>query len=137
MRGFRINSHTRTVTAHEYSGEYQDLYPIIGCTTFTTIDINEEGDTVFVDDEGLLKPVVGWFGILGFPQPIAGNGFVLGTDGEGEAQAPTITLEGLMERLVWVKPLGVTVWLALSAADLKKQRAINAPDLGNLELFKD
>lgn len=103
MDAYLIDPFTRTITQVEYSGDYQEIYRLIGCDTFTCADINEYGDTVFVDDEGLIngKPQE-FFLVADYPQPLAGKGLVLGTDQEGESVSPSITLEQLKARIDWV-----------------------------------
>lgn len=52
-----------------------------------------DGDGIFVDDEGLLKPCDHFFIWKDYPQPLAGRGLILGCDEEGNSVAPRVTLE--------------------------------------------
>lgn len=103
MKAYLIDPFTQTVSEVEYSGNYQDIYEFIDCDTFTCVDINEDGDTVFVDDEGLIngKPQE-FFAIRNYPQPLAGKGLVLGTDEEGESVSPVSSIEDIRSKIEWI-----------------------------------
>ena len=103
MHAYLIDPFTQTITQVEYSGDYQEIYKLTDCDTFTCVGINEFGDTVFVDDEGLIngKPQE-FFMIANYPDPLAGKGLVLGTDDEGDSVSPSITLEQLKAQVDWV-----------------------------------
>ena len=55
MKAYLIDPFTKTISMVEYSGDYNEIYKLIECDTFTCADFNEFGDTVFVDDEGLIN----------------------------------------------------------------------------------
>lgn len=101
MKAFLINPETRTIEQIEYTGNWRDIYPLIDCDCFTTMDI-DGSNTVFVDDEGLLHGGERHFFVLGEGyQPLCGKGLVLGYDEEGETVEPSITLEQLQSRVTW------------------------------------
>ena len=52
------------------------------------------GDIIYVDDEGLLKPLDWFFAVKGGHQPFAGCGLVLGSNAEGETVSARIALHG-------------------------------------------
>jgi hypothetical protein len=91
MRAILIDPFTRSITEIDYSGNYEDIYTLIGRDTFTVAAINNRGDGIFVDDEGLLKPGQEFFWHDGYPQPLAGKGLVLGCDEDGETVEPTVS----------------------------------------------
>lgn len=92
MRAILIDPFKHSITEVEYSGNYQDIYNLIDCDTFTIAPITHRGDAIFVDDEGLFKPEQAFFKHDGYPQPLAGKGLILGCDEEGETVEPTISL---------------------------------------------
>ena len=96
MKAYLINPFAQTITEVDYSGDYNEIYQLINCDTFTCVELNEYGDTVFIDDEGLIsgKPQE-FFVLRDYPQPLAGMGLVLGTDQEGESKSPFATLEAV------------------------------------------
>ncbi len=103
MKAYLIDPFTQSITEVEYSGDYNQIYSFIDADLFTCADINEFGDTVFVDDEGLIngKPQE-FFLVADYPTPLAGKGLVLGTNQEGESVEPSITLDQLRASVDWI-----------------------------------
>ena len=102
MKAFLIDPAAKTVTEVEYSGDWKDIYPLTDCDCFTTVDIDGQ-NTMFLDDEGLLKGHRDDFFIYGWDcPPLAGKALVLGYDEEGETVAPTVTLEEIVSKVVWL-----------------------------------
>lgn len=107
MKAYLIDPTTNTTSEVDYNGDYKQIYTLIGpgVHTFTTVMINEQQDTIFVDDEGFLYPKsLGWFRVASYHQLLAGKGLVLGTDEEGDSIEPTITLEELKEQISFECP---------------------------------
>jgi Domain of unknown function (DUF3846) len=71
----------------------------------------ENGDCLFVDEEGLLKDQTGFFTLHERPdQPFAGNGVLVGREVEGPDypngytnRPPTMTLSELRARVGWAR----------------------------------
>ncbi len=99
MKGYKIDSINRQVTEVELSSDYRDIYNVVNCETFACPYITAENDALYCDDEGLLKPVEGFFLLEGYSQPIAGNGLILGTDDEGDSADARVDLETLKSRV--------------------------------------
>lgn len=100
-KAYRINVDTLEITDCEV-GDYRSIYPLIGneCSAFDCVALDSKGNTLFVDDEGLMKPNR-LFVIKtdrGYAT-LAGNAIVLGTNSKGESIAPTITKAELAKRL--------------------------------------
>lgn len=101
MRALLIDPEARAVTEVEYSGHYRHIYELIGCQTFTLVQIPTRPlHTLYVDDEGLLKDNY-FFGLDGYPQPLAGKGLVLRSNLEGHTMAATISADALDGLLSW------------------------------------
>ena len=98
-KAYLINAEARTITEVTV-GPYTDIYPLLGCDTFTCVGLEDE-DTLYVDDEGLLKPQMHFIMYEGYPEPLAGNGLVMGTDSEGESIDPKMSLEDLKSRVTF------------------------------------
>lgn len=99
-RGFVIDPNTRGIYPAAII-EYKDVYPILGIDTFDIVQIDDT-NCVFVDDEGLLKPNA-QFQIKGYPQPLAGRGFVLATDwSTGETISTTLSYEQVKGMVQWL-----------------------------------
>jgi len=93
IKAYLINSQTLEISDCEIT-DYRSFYPLIGndCSAFDCIRIDQKGTTLFVDDEGLLKPntltiIKTSTGVRQF----AGNAVVVGTSIDGDSTAPAIT----------------------------------------------
>lgn len=65
-------------------------------------DVNDmETDTIFVDDEGLLKGPKHFFVVEGAYQPFAGSGIVVGVSEEGDSTSTTQTLDMIKSKVVF------------------------------------
>ena len=104
MRAILIDPVKKTVTEVEYSGPIAQIYEFIhaGCFCLAGSLVNvlpetfdHRSDDMFVDDEGLFDPKYGWFKWKGYPTPLAGYGFLLGTDHVGDSIAAKSKIEDL------------------------------------------
>jgi hypothetical protein len=86
MKAIRIDSNSGKVEQVETTGKLPDIYRLLGCKYIEAVrpSILVGADILYVDEEGLLHGENLFFKIDGFPQPIAGNGLILGTDEEGD-----------------------------------------------------
>lgn len=105
-RAYLIDPEAETITEFEYSG-LESIYTALQCDTVYAATFNENRDSVFIDDEGLLKNPTRFFCIEGYPQPLAGRGLVCGLDGEGETVEPTVGLEWLKAHVCYVERIAV------------------------------
>jgi hypothetical protein len=95
MKAILIDPEFHAITEVEYGGSLQDIYELIDCTCIDAIRVNDSGDTIYVDDEGLYNSNFYWR-YEDYPHPIAGKGLVLGTDMAGESISPVLlTVERL------------------------------------------
>lgn len=129
MRAVLIDAKNRTVTDVDYSGDYKEIYKLIGCELFTLVRNLPGGDEVFVDDEGLLKLAgdTPFFEIPWYPSPLAGSGLILSSGKEGEATDAThdaafyrqhVRFKG--QRAVWLKEqLEPTGWPSVRVFEFK------------------
>jgi hypothetical protein len=60
--------------------DYSDISRLIGCNYFTTVQVNDQGDTLYVDDEGLINGTTTGFTYEGYDSPLMGNALLLGTN---------------------------------------------------------
>lgn len=84
MNAILIDSKNRIVTKIEITEDIKDIQQALDCQIFTTGTYLENGDVVFVDDEGLINGTDHFFAYSGAHQPFAGNGLIVGTGPEGE-----------------------------------------------------
>lgn len=65
---------------------YKLINEQIGCDIFAYATSFNNGDVLYVDDEGLFdRELNSFFTYEGAHQPFAGNGLILGTDEEGDS----------------------------------------------------
>ena len=102
MQAILIDTPNQTIEIVDYSGDYKDIYALLGCDLFTTVYLEGVGeDTLYVDDEGLYVENQVFFGIAGCPQPLAGRGLILGTDDEGDSTDCTSSLDTIKKMVTW------------------------------------
>ena len=79
MKAYLINPEQLSIEEIDYLGSSDEIYELLDATFFDVIRINEAGDVVYIDDEGLYTKEYYWtYG--DYLHPIAGNGLLLGTD---------------------------------------------------------
>lgn len=77
------------------------IYAAIGCELIDVVRITRT-DAIFVDDVGLLRAeneFMPFFLWDGYPNPLAGNGLILGSDENGNSAEPTVTHEWVRKRV--------------------------------------
>ena len=102
-KGILINVTEKTVTEVQV-GDFKHMQELIGCNIFTTVSLRfPDGETLFVDDEGLLQGKTQGFKIEGYPQPLMGNGLIIGVNHEdGENADVTITCEEIEASITFI-----------------------------------
>jgi hypothetical protein len=103
MKALFIDPTDETIRFISYDGDYKSIYRILGCRTFEAVYPFDNGDTLWIDEEGLLKDSNFAFNIRAdnpkFNQTIMGKALVLGTDAEGESIECKTTLEDLKSKI--------------------------------------
>jgi len=99
MEAYFIDAANKSVTLIDYDGDWRSINKIVGCETFTVVNANEYGDSIFLDDEGHFVPDQNYFWFDGYPSMLAGNGLVLGCNSEGESIEPCQSIEWFKERI--------------------------------------
>jgi hypothetical protein len=102
MKALLIDSKNKVVKQIEIGENYTEITKAIDCDVFAAPHILENNDTMYCDDEGLLKDPENFFLLDTYPQPIAGNGLILGCDYEGESKDVEISLEELSSRVTFM-----------------------------------
>ena len=104
MRAILINPVTCQVIETEYSGTYTDIYTMCDFELFDCIELGD-GQTMYVDDEALLKDNQFFFRYDGFDQPIGGKVLIIGTDENGDAVGTTLDIDELKNKIEFVGKL--------------------------------
>jgi hypothetical protein len=100
MKGILIDVEQKELRMVEIN-DYKEIYNHLKCDLFTMVDA-DENNSIFVDDEGLLRLTNDskFFLFDTYPQPLAGNGLILGIDHEdGESIDTSLTIEELKDRV--------------------------------------
>jgi Domain of unknown function (DUF3846) len=84
MKAILIDSVNRSVKEVDYDGSLDSLRRFVKCECVTVAFYRDNGDAVFVDDEGLLKSPENFFELGEYPEPLAGNALIVGTKNEDE-----------------------------------------------------
>ena len=106
VRGFMIDPVTRTIVRLDYGGDYREITAALGCSLFDVARFNEHRDVAYIDDEGLLKNPMHFFAVNGYLQPLAGRGWILGTDEAGDSVTPTVDMKWLRANVLFYQILG-------------------------------
>lgn len=103
MKAYLIDTPNKRVSEVEWDGDYKSIHKLIKASPYAVVQINEHGDSVFVDDEGLINGNPhGWFVHKNYPQPLRGYGLVLGLDDDtGESIAPRATIDELRAQITF------------------------------------
>lgn len=111
FNGILIDVHNKTITRVEVEHGLQPIYDLVKCSTFELVQIDDNND-IYVDEEGLLNltPETKFFQIQGRPQPISGNGLIVGLDYEtGDSGDTTLSLEWVKERVKFLDMFEVSM----------------------------
>jgi len=109
MKAFLINPFDRTVKQVEHTGGLKNMCFLIHCNLVTTVELNDQLDTLWIDDEGLLGDLEtqAFFTYAGYKQPLAGYGLILGCDDEGASVEPKISIENVINSVKFLSLLEV------------------------------
>ena len=102
MKALLIDSKNRMITKIEIGEHFTEISKAIGCEVFAAPHIMQNNDTLYCDDEGLLKDPQHFFLLDSYPQPIAGNGLILGCDNEGESVDVSMSLMELSNKVTFM-----------------------------------
>ena len=121
MKAILIDPMFETVQEVEYSGDYKDIYKLLGFQNvymndkklmtgytpraFDLVRIPVGNDAIYVDDEGLYAELqFRWqykYSPVQEPISLVNKGLVLGCDDEGETIAPDSTVEDIRKSITW------------------------------------
>ncbi len=100
MHAYLLDPVDLAISKITYLGNWRDIAALISwddhdVRVFITVQINEAGDTLYLDDEGLFGDPRYWLLHRCTGNWFAGKGLVLGCDEHGNATSPTCTLPWL------------------------------------------
>jgi hypothetical protein len=105
LRAILIDPFTKTIAEVPFpaSDDYEEINRMIDSDTFTVLNLNSAGDTMYLDDTGHFTPnnEQAFFWWRGYPSMLAGKALILGTDREGDSISTTLDVEYVTEQIVW------------------------------------
>ena len=103
MKAILIDSENQTVKQIEIADgndHLDSMYKALKCEMFEAPLVFNDGDTLYVDEEAMLKPISMFFEIEGAPQPYAGNGLILGCNlKNGNSRSVKMTVEDIEKKI--------------------------------------
>lgn len=112
-----VDPFARTIEEVTWNGDFHHIYDLIECDTFDCARIGRDGDSFYVDDDGLFKEEQAFFWNAGYPQPLAGKSLLMGTDENGESVSPKLSLEQVRSTTKFVVPVringGEVTWVSV------------------------
>jgi hypothetical protein len=110
MKGYLIDPESRTISETTYN--YANISKIIDGDLICHGHSWPNGDVLFVDDNGLLKPQRHFFRVRTRldGQPLPGKGLVVGPDNETDSDPPGQTIDDLRRTIEWVTREQFVAW---------------------------
>jgi hypothetical protein len=116
MRAIIIDAEKRAVSEAEIDGSLHSLQQVVGRLIDPVYPGLEGTDHhCYVNDEGLLNNPQDFFMLKDGHQPLAGNGVILSTTGDGDEAACTLSLDWVKERVTFMDLQDVREWVAREA----------------------
>lgn len=114
MKVIKIDSGNKTITLIDLDKGLQPIYDAIGngCGCFTCPIEFENGDVMYVDDEGLYNTFEGGIMMPDWAYPIVGNVLIVGTDDEGNTVDCNTTVEEITPLIQWIDKSSCERWAA-------------------------
>lgn len=108
VRAILIDPFACVITEVRHNADdYREIYGFLShesmkVTTFTAVYL-PNGDAVFVDDEGLLKPCDRFFHLIDYHEVLAGKGLILGANAQGETVDCNSDIEAISESALFLR----------------------------------
>jgi hypothetical protein len=107
LKGILIDPFTCTIQERTVTTDYRDIYKQIDARCFDIARL-DHGDAIYVDDEGMFADNQAFWTIGQIT--LAGKGFVLGSDDEGESVDCKITVEELSKLVIFRPHAEIKDW---------------------------
>lgn len=110
MKAIKIDADTQKIYETEISG-LEDMQKAVG-GLIEQATVFKNRDVVYVDEEGMLKPMFMFFTIEGGHQPFAGSGLIVGTDNMGESVDANTPIEKVKKMVKFLNIYQVKAMIA-------------------------
>tara|TARA_B100000683_G_scaffold146539_1_gene142029 strand:+ start:646 stop:1062 length:417 start_codon:yes stop_codon:yes gene_type:complete len=84
-----------SVVVEDCDYEYNYIRDLIDCRVFSFVRLYDNGDGVYIDDEGLYAENRYFWIHRNYPQPLVNKGMFAGTDPEGDIAVPQTSFKTL------------------------------------------
>lgn len=134
-----IDSENREVREIEYR-TFEELKQIMGVQWVQSIGDLPKKHTCYVDEEGLLHNPQHFFISDFYPQPVAGNGAIIGTNNHGDDISCKLTLDYIKARVHFITLEQVIAGIRMGLVDFNTyyspfKEGTLEPDLSKRELI--
>lgn len=103
-----IDAENRTISEVVIT-DYSDISKFGRFQHFDAVQLDRKGNTVYIDDEGLINGTEYGFLIANYPDPLMGNGVILGTNlRTGESQDTDLSVEQVRSMVRFLAPSAST-----------------------------
>ena len=118
IKGILIDPFSKTVTEVTVTGEpsswgsdydyLESFYNFLDCTVVQPATLDIVGESLYVDEEGLIREKRQMFFYL--PnispyQPLAGKGIFVGFSDDGKYKDTALTVEDIQKQIEWMSPI--------------------------------
>lgn len=91
-----------SVEKTEMDHDYNYIRDLIGCNLFTFVRLYDNGDGVYIDDEGLYAEERHFWIHRNYPQPIVNKAMFAGTDPDGDISVPQTSFKTLEKDIKFI-----------------------------------
>jgi hypothetical protein len=110
MRAIIINTQHRTITETDIDASLRSLQTIVGGLIEPVTYGLDDHHHCYVNEEGLLNDPQHFFLFRDGHQPLAGNGVILSSTGDGDEAACTLPLAWVIERVTFMDLAAAHEW---------------------------
>jgi len=113
-KAIKINVETKSLEYITLGDDYKEIYGAIGngCDTFCVPISFDNQDSMFADDESLLREhdIKGGFIMDDWHSPIVGNAIILGTDDDGNSVDCLTNIEDIKNQITFIDEKICKMW---------------------------
>lgn len=90
------------ITYDNFDGDFDDYRQIINARMLTFVHLYDNGDGVYLDDEGMYAESRYFWMHVNYPQPLVNIGVLVGTVETGDTTVPRTSLTQLVKDIVFI-----------------------------------
>lgn len=103
MKAIKIDALNQTITEIEIDGSLESFYAAADCEIIETAGYFDNGDIIYVDEEGMMNEIDYGFKVTNFsnPQPFFGSGVVTRINDDGEPTDCKSDLDAIKDEITF------------------------------------